>query len=153
MPSERSPRLIGCQVAPASSLRKAPAEEIATKIRRGLLGATMIVCRHMPPAPGCQDGADGCVRSPGSSCHVWPPSVVRKSAASSTPAYTVSGSVRDGSRCHTFANSHGCGVPSYQRCVPVGPSYVNWLPTGSHVLPPSFERWITCPNQPLACEA
>jgi len=27
----------------------------------------------------------------------------------------VSGSVRDGSRCQTRANSHGCGVPSYQR--------------------------------------
>src|SRR6185369_7903673 len=26
-------------------------------------------------------------------------------------------------------------------------------PTGSHVCPPSFERWMTCPNQPLHCDA
>ncbi len=49
------------------------------------------------------------LRRPGSSCHVVPPSVVRNIAASSTPAYTVSGSVRLGSMCHTRLNSHGCG--------------------------------------------
>ena len=38
-------------------------------------------------------------------------------------------------------------------CVPVGPSYRNLLPTASHVLPPSLERWITCPNQLEDCEA
>src|SRR3990172_7292933 len=26
-------------------------------------------------------------------------------------------------------------------------------PGASHVLPPSLERWITCPNQPLVCDA
>src|SRR3989442_7200355 len=36
--------------------------------------------------------------------------------ASSTPAYTVSGSVRDGSRCQTRLNSQGCCVPSYHWC-------------------------------------
>src|SRR5205085_2068318 len=56
-------------------------------------------------------------------------------------------------RCQTRANSQGWGVPSYHWCVPGIPSYTNWLPTGSHVLPPSSERWITCPNQPLDCEA
>jgi hypothetical protein len=25
--------------------------------------------------------------------------------------------------------------------------------TGSRLLPPSRERWITCPNQPLGCDA
>ena len=29
----------------------------------------------------------------------------------------------------------------------------NLFPTGSQVLPPSFERWMTCPNQPLHCDA
>src|SRR5437867_3829133 len=84
--------------------------------------------------------------------HVSPASFVRNNAASSTPACTVSGSVGDGSRCQTLANPHGCGVPSYHWCVPVGPSYTNLLPTGSHVLPPSFERWICCPNQALDCD-
>src|SRR3989449_7765742 len=117
-------------------------------MRRGLLGSCTIVCRHIPPAPGCQR-CPFALRSPASSCHVWPPSVERNKAASSTPAYTVSGSVSDGSRCQTRLNSHGCGVPSYHRCVPGTPSYTNLLPTGSHVLPPSFERCITWPNQPL----
>ena len=44
-------------------------------------------------------------------------------------------------------------MPSYHWCVPGTPSYLNLLPTGSHVLPPSFERWIICPNQPLDCDA
>src|SRR5207249_9832618 len=87
------------------------------------------------------------------SCHVCPPSTERKSAASSTPANTVSGSVNDGSRCQTRANSQGCCVPSYHGWVPGVPSYANSLPTASHVLPPSSERWITCPNHPLDCDA
>src|SRR5712692_4437864 len=65
----------------------------------------------------------------------------------------MSGSVSDGSRCQTRANSQGCGVPSYHRCVPGTPSYTNLLPTGSQVLPPSLERWIIWPNQPLVCDA
>ena len=52
----------------------------------GGLGSNMIVCRHIPPAPGCQSDADAWRLSPGSSCHVFPPSVVRNNAASSTPA-------------------------------------------------------------------
>ena len=39
------------------------------------------------------------------------------------------------------------GVPSYHRCVPTSPSYSSLLPTASHVLPPSSERWISWPNQ------
>jgi hypothetical protein len=86
MPSECRPRLIARHVSPPSSLRKAPAAEIATKIRSGLLGSRMIVCRHIPPAPGCHEGPVLCLRSPESSFHVSPPSVDLKSAASSTPA-------------------------------------------------------------------
>ena len=78
----------------------------------------MTVCRHIPPAPGCQCGPVPCFRSPDSSSQFCPPSVERNSAASSTPAYTVSASVSEGSRCHTRLNSHGCGVPSYHWCVP-----------------------------------
>ena len=44
---------------------------------------------------------------------LFPPSAERKSAASSTPARTTSGSSADGSRCQTRLNSQGCGVPSY----------------------------------------
>src|SRR2546425_8368116 len=80
-------------------------------MRLGLLGSCMMVCRTIPPAPGCQR-CPFALRSPASSCHVCPPSVERNKAASSTPAKTVSGSVRDGSRCQTRLNSHGCCVPS-----------------------------------------
>src|SRR5712664_1583518 len=51
-----NPRLIGRQVFPASSLRNAPAAEMATNIRSGLLGSRTIVCKHIPPAPGCHLG-------------------------------------------------------------------------------------------------
>ena len=43
------------------------------------------MCRHIPPAPGCQRGPDSWPRSPGSSCQVRPPSVERNRAASSDP--------------------------------------------------------------------
>src|SRR5207244_10522246 len=174
---ERSPRLIGFQVLPPSSVRKAPAAEMAIQIRCGLLGSRIIVCRHKPPAPGCHLGPVPWPRNPGSSFQFFPPSVERKMAASSTPAYTVSGSVSDGSRCHTRLNSQGCCVPSYHWCVVSGVpvsgdvSYTNLLlsplgvPSGVvvgspggvtgwyHVLRPSSERWMICPNQPLVCDA
>src|ERR1700676_4972792 len=150
---ETSPRLMGSHVAPLSLLRNAPAAEMAMNIRLASLGSRRMVCRHNPPAPGCQRGPEPWPRSPESSCQVCPASVERNNAASSTPAYTVSGSVRDGSRCQTRLNSQGCGVPSYRYCVPGTPSYTNLLPTGSHVWPPSFERWITCPDQLLDCDA
>ena len=75
MPSDFSPRLIGRHVLPASSVRNAPAAEMATKIRAGSLGSRTIVCRHNPPAPGCQADPEPWPRSPGSSCHVCPPSI------------------------------------------------------------------------------
>src|SRR3984885_9346812 len=150
---ERSPWLIGFHVLPPSSVRNAPAAEIAMYIRSAWLGSRIIVCRHIPPAPGCHEDPVPCLRSPESSSQVCAPSVERNNAASSTPAYTVSGSVSDGSRCHTRLNSHGCGVSSYHLCVPGMPSYTNLFPTGSHDLPPSFDRWISCPNHPLDCEA
>src|SRR2546427_1333193 len=165
---------MGCEVAPPSWVRKAPADEMAIHIRCGLLGSRIMVCRHMPPAPGCHLGPVPWPRRPGSSCQFSPPSVERKMAASSTPAYTVSGSVSDGSRCHTRLNSQGCCVPSYHWCVVRGlpvsadASYTNLLlspfgiwpgsmvippPGASHVLPPSQERWMICPNHPLDCDA
>src|SRR2546425_5901974 len=81
---ERRPRLMVFQVAPPSSVRKAPADEMAIHIRCGLLGSRIMVCRHIPPAPGCHLGPVPWPRRPGSSCHVLPPSVVRNSPASST---------------------------------------------------------------------
>src|SRR5882724_3775104 len=92
-----------------------------------------MVWRHSPPAPGCHLGPVPWPRSPASSCQVVPPSLVRNSPASSTPAYTVSGSVSDGSRCQTRLNSQGCCVPSYHWCVVRGfpvsgdASYANLL--------------------------
>src|SRR6058998_3410663 len=171
---ERRPRLIGRHVLPPSSVRKAPAAEIAMNMRLGSLGSSRIVCRHIPPAPGCHLGPVPWPRNPASSCHVFPPSLVRNNAASSTPAYTESGSMRDGSRCQTRLNSQGCCVPSYHWCVVRGlpvsadASYTNLLlspfgiwpgsmvippPGASHVLPPSQERWMICPNHPLVCDA
>src|SRR6267142_7011567 len=117
MYGDLSPRLIGFHVMPPSSVRNAPADEIATKIRLGFFGSSMIVCRHRPPPPGCHCGPVPWPRSPETSFQVSPPSVVRKSAASSTPAYTMSGSVSDGSRCQTRLNSHGRCDPSYHWCV------------------------------------
>src|SRR5713101_9082245 len=109
---ECSPRLIGRHVLPASSVRKAPADEMAMYIRLELLGSRRIVCRHIPPAPGAHLGPEPWPRSPESSCHDFPPSLERNIAASSTPAYTVSDSVSEGSRCQTRLNSHACCVPS-----------------------------------------
>src|ERR1019366_5328968 len=54
-------------------------------MRPGLLGSRMMVCRHIPPAPGCHFGPVPWPRSPGSSCQLVPPSVERNRAASSTP--------------------------------------------------------------------
>src|SRR5688572_26665934 len=121
-----SPRLIGFHVVPPSSVRNAPADEIATNMRFAFLGSWMIVCRHKPPAPGCHCGPVPCPRSPESSFQFCPPSVERKSAASSTPAYTVSGSVSEGSRCQTRLNSHGRCEPSYHWCVVSGVVFVSY---------------------------
>src|SRR5258708_4075523 len=113
----------------------------------------MIVCKHIPPAPGCHFGPEPCSRNPASSAQFCPPSVDRNRAASSAPAYTVSGSSSEGSKCQIRLNSQGCGVPSYHWWVPGTPSYANLFPTASQVLPPSFERCIIWPNHPLVCDA
>src|SRR3984957_19342433 len=121
----------------------------------------MIVCRHIPPAPGPQLEPVSWPRSPGNSLQYSPPSVEWNSAASSMPAYTTSAFVSDGSRCHTRLNSQGCCVPSYHWCVVSGfpvssdASYTNLLlspaawpgsslasgaePGWCQVLPPSSE--------------
>src|ERR1700722_11150155 len=150
---ERNPWLIGFHVLPPSSVRNAPAAEIAMYMRSAWLWSRIIVCRHNPPAPGCYEDPVPCLSSQRIYSQVCAPSVERNNAASSTPAYTVSGSVSDGSRCHTRLNSHGCGLPSCHWCVPGTPSYSNLLPTGFHVAPPSSERCTACPNQPELCEA
>src|SRR5438132_14420388 len=102
-------------------------------MRPGSVGSIKIVWRHKPPAPGAHFDPVACSRSPLSSCQLFAPSVVRNIAASSTPAYTVSGSLSDGSRCQTRLNSHGRCDPSYHWCVVGGlpvsgdASYTNLL--------------------------
>src|SRR3954447_26953138 len=150
---ERRPLLIGVHVSPPSSVRKAPAAEMATTIRFGSSGLIRIVCKQSPPAPGCPFSPLGCSRRPERSFQVWPASADLKSGASSTSAQTVSGSASEGSRCQTRANSHGCWVPSYHWCVPGTPSYANSFPTVSQFLPPSSERCMTWPCQPVDCDA
>ena len=80
-----NPRLIGFQVSPPSSVRNAPAAEIAMKIRSGFLGSRMMVCRHIPPAPGCHFGPEPCLRNPGSSSQFCAPSVEIKAPHPRSP--------------------------------------------------------------------
>src|ERR1017187_5106563 len=80
---DTSPLLIGFHVLPASSVLNAPAAEMAMYIRSALLGSRITVCKHNPPAPGCQRGPEPCSRNPFSSSHVAPPSDDLKRAASS----------------------------------------------------------------------
>ena len=118
------------------------------KIRPGWLGSSRIVCRHIPPAPGCQERRRVVAAQPG---QLLP----GLAAVGRTEQRGVLDAgvdrVRDRSATARGARPArtptGAGVPSYHRCVPVGPSYTNLLPTASQVLPPSLERWITCPNQ------
>ena len=114
----------------------------------------MITCagtcrRRRAASPGRGRGRAG----PAARSTSAPPSAERNRPASSTPANTTSGSSGEGSRCQTRLNSHGCGVPSYQRCVPGSPSYAKPLPTGSQVRPPSSERCTTWPCQSVHCDA
>src|SRR3954468_15379958 len=119
-------------------------------MRLGFEGSSRMLCRHKPPAPGCHFGPVPWPRSPARSFHDVPPSVDWKSAASSTPAYTVSASVNEGSRCHTRLNSHGCWVPSYHWCVVSGfpvcedVSYANLLLCPIGIPPGPF--WISPPG-------
>ena len=113
-----------------------------------------MVCRHRPPAPGCHAGPVPCSRRPGSSFQLWPPSVaaeqrrvldpgvdgvgiVERRARDARPARTA----RDGACRRTTGGCRGRSA------------YSNLLPTGSQVLPPSFERWINWPNQLVLCDA
>src|SRR2546430_10498984 len=85
---ECRPRLIGFQLLPPSSVRNAPAAEMAMTMRLGLLGSRMMVCRHMPPAPGCHFGPVPWPRSAESSCQDLPPSFERNMAASRSEEHT-----------------------------------------------------------------
>ena len=81
------PRLIGRQLAPASSLRNAPAAEIAVNMRFGSLRVEddrvqAHAARARLPGAGRRVRRAGRRALPTFS----PPSVERKSAASSTPA-------------------------------------------------------------------
>ena len=134
--------------SPPSSVRNAPAAEIATKMRCGSCGSKTIVCRHMPPAPGCHAGPVPCRRNPLSSCQFCAAVGRAKERGVFDPGVTVSGSVSDGrgarrARTPTGAacrrTTDACrGRRRRQRCSrPV-----------AHVVPPSSERCISCPNQP-----
>src|SRR5262245_36230728 len=106
MYSDFKPLLIGFQFLPPSSVRNAPAAEMAMYMRLGFFGSMQIVWSPSPPAPG--DHLSPCAeRRAANSCQVLPPSVVLNIAASSTPAKTVFASDSDGSRCQTRLNTHG----------------------------------------------
>ena len=59
-------------LAPRHRTGTRPRPRCAANIRPGVAGSRMIVCRHIPPAPGCQDGPESWPRSPGSSCQLLP---------------------------------------------------------------------------------
>ena len=82
MPSDFRPRLIGRHDSPPSSVRNAPAAEMAANIRPGLTWSSRMVCRHIPPAPGCQDDAEGVGAQRRQFLPRSPPSDERKIAAS-----------------------------------------------------------------------
>src|SRR5579862_1677354 len=96
-----SPLLIGFQVFPPSSVRKAAAAEIAMYMRPGSLGSRMIVWRHIPPAPGCHLGPVPCPGSPEIPLHFFPPSLDLTRPRSPPPSNEVWGWVRKGPRSHT----------------------------------------------------
>ena len=62
---------------------------MAIASRSGSPGQGTIECRHSPPAPGCQIGRVGCLKSAWLSSKVAPPSRLVNSTPGSPPAYTV----------------------------------------------------------------
>src|SRR5204862_1210353 len=58
---ECKPWLIGFQLLPPSSVRNAPAAEIAMKMRFGFFGSIRVECRNIPPAEGCHLGPVLCL--------------------------------------------------------------------------------------------
>jgi hypothetical protein len=101
---------------------------------------------------GLPDAGRTTVAQAGSSCQVAPPSVRAEQGGVLDAGVDRVGSVSDGSRCQTRLNSHGCCVPSYHWCVP-GRRRSELVADRRPGLPPSSERWISWPNQPLDCEA
>ena len=134
----------------------------------------MMVCRHIPPAPGC---------------HLGPGSVTAQSGEF-VPGLAAVGraeqrGVFDSGIDRVWLGERRLEVPDPlefpgmlravvplmrgERFAGLGGSVVGELvalasgippgpgcgpPPGiSQVLPPSLERWITCPNQPLVCDA
>src|SRR5205085_6919020 len=74
------------QLFPPSSVRIQPTAEMPIHIRDAFDGSGMIVCKHSPPAPGCQLSRVGWLASPALSSHVAPPSVLTHRLAGSIPA-------------------------------------------------------------------
>ena len=69
MPSDSRPLLIGCHDVAAVVGAEDAGRGDGDEDPLGVLGSRTIVCRHMPPAPGCHCGPEPCSRRPGSSSH------------------------------------------------------------------------------------
>ena len=88
------------QLSPPSSLSQTPAAEIPTASRWGSPGHGQMECSAKPPAPGFHSGRVGTFQSARFSSHVSPESVLTKSAAGATPAYSTP-SASPGCTIHT----------------------------------------------------
>ena len=123
------------------------------KMRFGLFGSRRMVCRHMPPAPGCQR-CPLALRKPGKLL----PGLAAVGGAEHRRVLRA-GIDRVGVGQRRFEMPDALELPRMLRAVVplvrAGHAVVDELVAapGSQVLPPSSERWIICPNQPLVCDA
>ena len=93
----------GTHVSPPSSVRNAPAAEIAAYICFGSFGSIWIEWQ-LPPAPGCHCSRVSCWTSPITGDHVSPLSSDRKSAPGVAPRNSVSGSLSWPGACQTSSS-------------------------------------------------
>ena len=173
-----SPRLIGFQVLPPSSVRKAPAAEMAMNMRLGLLwiekdgvqshaagaglplrsGAVAAQAGQLMPGLAAIGGAEQ-----GGVLHAGVDDVgIAQRRLQMPDALELPGMLRAvvplvrRERLAAFPEKYRrrtcCSRPwACRRGAVVGSP--GGVPGWCQVLPPSSERWMTCPNQPLVCDA
>ena len=150
MPSDCRPRLIGCQVVPPSSVRNTPAAEIATNIRWsvGRVEQDRVQAHaagaRLPRGPGAVLAQAGQLR-PGRAavgrCGTAPRPRRRRRRCPGRAA-TVRGArparTPTGAACRRTTGACRDRPRTGTRCRP-----------GPRSAPPSSERWISWPNQPV----